>query len=141
MSKPTRYTTKLLQSDKTGRLEICPCYEGEWVAYSDYAALAAENERLRSKLSFSQSISEICNQPHEGETIIVKGAISSGKTDLSSLCQCDRLAAENERLRKVGFRLAERLSWCGNLGDNPLIEEWQQITGTDVYKDDEGGAK
>ena len=77
--------------------------------------LRAENERLRSKLSFSQSISEICKQTHEGETITVKGSISSGKTDLSSLCQCERLTAEVEWLRK-----ADRLvCW------NPATQQWE----------------
>ena len=55
---------------------------GRCVSWDDYAALAAENERLKSRLSMSQAIAEACGEPQGDGAITVKTATSTGKTVL-----------------------------------------------------------
>ena len=109
-----------------------PVNADEWVKMVQATKLAAElmveNERLRSKLNFSQSISETCKQLYEGETITVQGAISSGKTILSCPCQCEQLTAENERLRKAGDRLASAIIIFEMMSEEDRVQrlaDWQ----------------
>lgn len=141
MSQPKRYTTDVGygHEDEDGEFVLWDDYAAlaaelermrsehevgfssvvlkKWSA--EHAALAAENERLRSKLSFSQSMSEICKQVQEGETITVQGSISSGKTVLADLCQCERLRAENERLRKAAQAVYDELHKWGD--NSPMV--------------------
>lgn len=79
MSRPIRYG---LADADLGRIH--PQADGHLVMWSDYAALAAENERLRSA-SFVTAV------PSE---------------------EYERLKAENERLRKAGDEMAEEIVDC-----------------------------
>lgn len=89
MSQPKRYSPAL----EPGRGSNFNGFEvsmredlaGKWVSLSDYAALAAENERLKAKLSMSEAIAEICSQPPGEGAITVKASLSTGKTVLPDL--------------------------------------------------------
>ena len=79
MSKPKRYSIRgfsaaLVEEDN-----------GVLVKWEDYAALQAENERLKSMLSMSQAIAEACGEPQGDGAITVKAATSTGKTVLTDI--------------------------------------------------------
>jgi uncharacterized small protein (DUF1192 family) len=86
-----------------------PFDKGDWVAYADYAALQAENERLRK---FWKATSEGVNR-YVGKSIELEDKLAA-------------LQAENERLRKAGDAMASQLY---AFGYNSAWDFWNKAKG------------
>ena len=100
MSQPKRYIFVHIGRDvwmhePDNRMEAAPA--GEYVSASDYAALAAENERRTEQLKLSMSMTDSC------------------------IDNINRLTAENERLRKAGDAFFD--SVIGYYGEHILEDE------------------
>ncbi len=89
-----------LSAPKGGLAQMLRDPDGQWVPYADYAALAAEKDRLKTERDHYQwaSINDgiACNER------------ARENQDLEN--QIDALKAENERLRKAGDAVIEKLA-------------------------------
>lgn len=85
MSQPKRYIN--------GRWGLDPHESGEWVMWSDYAALAAENERLRS----ASFVTAVPSEEYE-----------KLKAEVEWLRKADRLVCWNEATQEWEIRHEHR---------------------------------
>jgi FtsZ-binding cell division protein ZapB len=104
-----------LSAPKGGLAQMLRDPDGNWVPFADYAALQAENERLKTERDHYQwaSINDgiACNER------------ARENQDLEN--QIDALKAENERLRKAGDEMAEHFEgfseWMENADGSPYV--------------------
>ena len=86
-----------------------------WVSQEDYAALAAENERLRVELKAANN--HIKANSIDPASINADGLL---RNQISLLI--DDLKAENERMRKAGDAMASALAF--EYRDSPKLAAW-----------------
>ena len=102
------------------RPSLVKCDDGNLVAYSDYAALAAEKERLQSAVRHyveQEALRKVGETMHNQR--IESGAYNRDKNETIK-----RLAAENERLRKAGDAMADEWRCCQMDDGNKLLVDW-----------------
>ena len=113
MIHPNRYTLVHIGKDlwmhkPDNRMEAAPA--GVYISEADYAAIAAENERLRSsQLSLEKWIA--CEQIHFDTADNLREKLYQASVQI-------------ERLRKAGDAMADDLRDCQADEDNKLLVDW-----------------
>ena len=104
MSQPKRYG--IVCDFKAPWSKMHEFEKGEWVQYSDYAALQAEVERLE------KLVGKLCFEKDQS-------------CELRQNAEATRLQAENERLRKAGDAMADEFKFIGG----GTVEGWHKARG------------
>jgi uncharacterized small protein (DUF1192 family) len=109
-----------LSAPKGGLAQMLRDPDGQWVPFADYAALQAENERLKTERDHYQwaSINDgiACNER------------ARENQDLEN--QIDALQAENERLRKAGDAMADWVMELLSESEQPeVVKAWHAAKG------------